>query len=131
VIAPPIKPVANGKIWIANTTGGVTIDPDTGNEVTSSTLTELPVYFTRDKSLETFERQPGVKTESIALRGYILSSQVDIGALSATVKATFQDGSGIERNGEFDFSPVVSPFSSEIRRTIGVPIRGVFRASEV
>lgn len=128
---PPVIPPANGSIWIESGINPTTvIDPNTGNITISSSLNEIPVSLTRDKEDEKFNRQAGSKTEILSVRGYILSTQTIIRVLSAKCKATFTDGEGVTRTGALDFQLVVTPFTSYLRDTIGVPIRGIFEMQE-
>jgi hypothetical protein len=132
LVIPPIIPTANATIWVQSDTGAITVDPDTGNEVfTPTELIELTAFLTRDRSGKDYEREPGSKVEMVKLRGYILDAPNLPRSLSVTAKMTYLDNAGFERSGEFDFELVATPFAPEITQSVGIPIRGTFRSSEV
>lgn len=124
----PLK--ANLSIFLEVPTTGVTIDPNTGNEIPNSTTTELKATVVRASETESQYRQPAGKIESIELKGFVTCGKVPF-SLSGTYPAILRGRTTAEDiRGEFDVLPTVTPFINEITQSIGLPITGIFRRLE-
>lgn len=126
---PPIALTPNAKLFFKEYDGTFTEDPLLGNETANFTLISLDAVITFDSEERKFTRDVGLKVEMVGCRGYILSPVplgIDVSG-TADCQLTL---AGQVRNGEFDFTPLLTPFGKEITQTLGFPFRGTFRAQE-